>query len=110
MNFPIKVIIAFSCLLFIYGCSKEKETPETGEELFKYYCSPCHGEGASGQFLRGVPPLIKNKALRPVPLTPGQIRHKIQENLDPESKMPNFQNLTDREARLISDYIMTLSK
>lgn len=110
MKNQIKIIIIFSVIVLFNGCNEKKVNPKTGKELFEYYCSACHGESAAGQFLRGIPPLVKNKALRPVPLTPSQIKHKIKKNLDPKSKMPSFANLSDTEARLIANYINTLSK
>ncbi len=103
------ILICVFLTLFI-GCSEEKGQPTTGKELYEYYCAACHQESGAGQFLRGIPPLIRNKALNPIPLSPSQVKHKIQGSAMPDKKMPSFANLSDREAKLIAVYIQQLSK
>jgi mono/diheme cytochrome c family protein len=105
-----RILIIFSPLTLLTGCPEEKNLPVTGKELYEYYCATCHTESGAGQFLRGIPPLIKNKALNPKPLNPTQVRHKIKGGPSPDRKMPSFKNISDKEARKIANYIHTLSK
>lgn len=97
-------------LALLNGCTEEKRQPTTGKELYEYYCAACHEESGAGQFFRGIPPLIRNKTLNPVPLSPSQVKHKIQGSATPDRKMPSFANLSDREAKLIALYIQKLSR
>ena len=103
-------ILTILVLVLLYGCSEEKSQPKTGRELYEYYCAACHGESGAGQFLRGIPPLIQNKFLKTLPLTPSQVKHKIQGSEQPGRKMPSFTNISDNEARLIAHYIRELNQ
>lgn len=109
MLLPSRKLITL-VLVLLSACSEEKGQPSTGKELYEYYCAACHEESGAGQFLRGIPPLIKNKALNPVPLTASQVKHKIQGAASTDRKMPSFASLSDQEAKLIALYIQKLSQ
>ncbi len=103
-------ILVTTFLVILFGCSEENSQPTTGRELYEYYCAACHGESGAGQFLRGIPPLIQNKFLKTVPLTPSQVKHKIQGPEQPGRKMPSFTNISDNQARQIALYIRELNQ
>lgn len=44
------ILFAFALVAFAIGCANEKKDAiAEGEEWFKSYCSPCHGEKGDGQ-------------------------------------------------------------
>jgi cytochrome c6 len=84
-----------------------EERLKAGESLFKQNCSPCHPEGGNisdpQRSLRG-PVLKANRITRPEDIV-RIMRH-------PGSRMIRFDEttITDRDARLIAEYILATFK
>lgn len=88
-------------LLIVVGCSKPVEEMN-GKELYEKYCSGCHKSSGKGNFLLGVP---ANKGTK---LSYWEIKLKITRGSGKHSKMPKFKHLTDTQAGLIADYLLSL--
>ncbi len=83
------------------------QTVQTGEELFKQYCSPCHPDGGNvsdpERTLHGSA-LRANRIIRPEDIV------RVMRN--PVSRMIRFDaaTISDREARAIAEYVLTAFK
>lgn len=98
----MKLLLLLPLLLFtLAGCGKPTDEM-SGKELFEKYCAKCHKSTGKGNFLLGVP---ANKGTK---LSYWEIKLKITRGSGKHSKMPKFANLTDTQAGLIADYLLSM--
>jgi len=76
----------------------------TNKQLFEEHCADCHGAGATGSIMLGVP------ANKDTALLNFQIRKKIIEGSGADSKMPIFPNMPTAEASRIINYLRVFPK
>jgi mono/diheme cytochrome c family protein len=94
-------------LPLISACQQDADNhnhPElsSGKQLFQHHCSVCHGLEGRGNFLKGIP------ANRSTTKTIPEIIDKIKRQNDKNRQMPVFADMSDKEARLIANYLLQL--
>jgi mono/diheme cytochrome c family protein len=98
----MKLLLVLICLLgALSGCTRT-EPEMDGKALYEKYCARCHKSTGKGNFLLGVPP---NKNTQ---LSYWEIKNKIRNGSGKHSKMPTFKHLSDAQAGLIANYLMSL--
>ncbi|MGH1461026.1 MAG: c-type cytochrome [Neptuniibacter sp.] len=87
-------------LVTLVGCGSE-ELPENanGRELFIHYCSSCHEKDGGGNFMKGIPANSNSD------MSASDIMSLIRQGHIDKPEMPVFDNLSRREALLISNYV-----
>jgi len=89
------------------GCSQDQhDHPNltTGEQLFNYHCTECHGVQGTGKLFDGIPAnILTNKS-------PRQIALYITTDTGQEREMPVFTNMPIDEAKAITDHLLTLKE
>jgi len=100
--------LAFAALILIVAvaaCSRdEHDHPNltTGEQLYNHHCAECHGEDGTGKLFDVIPANILTKR------SPIEIMNYITTPVGHERQMPVFKTMPKAEARLITDYLLTL--
>ena len=103
-------VAAVICLvLWVSACSKYSDDhnhPQlvTGEELFNYHCSVCHGKDGTGMLADQTPANILTMRGRD-----GIIEY-ITRPVNPNRKMPVFANMPPAEAAKIASHLLALKK
>ncbi|MET0065389.1 MAG: cytochrome c [Candidatus Thiodiazotropha sp.] len=95
----------FVLMMTLHGCSEDAhDHPDlvSGEQLFNYHCAGCHKVAGIGNFLKGIP------SAKDTYLTQLEIAHKVKTVQENSSKMPNFPNMSDEEARKIAAYVKSI--
>ena len=91
--------------LSLSGCDQDKHEHSklaTGKQLFESHCASCHSSSGMGSFVLGIPSNRDTKLLNI------HIRKKIRYGSGPESNMPIFQTMPEKEAIKIVQYLRTL--
>ncbi|MBF0255182.1 MAG: cytochrome c [Gammaproteobacteria bacterium] len=95
--------------LILLGCAKPPPPSASGAELFDYYCTKCHGEGALGKTFFGYPSLLDKD------LPPELIAHVIKRGSaergnkhQHRDEMPAFAMLSDKQVKRLTDYLIKL--
>lgn len=94
------LVVMLGCLV-LSACADDKPPTHTrsGEELYNFYCAPCHKGSGDGVFLKGVPPV------RHTELSYRQMVDRIKGyNKRKDSRMPAF-DLTTKQAESIALYV-----
>lgn len=85
-------------LFVLSACSKPRL--DTGEDLFNYYCAPCHQKQGTGKFLQGIP------AVKFTRYNTSQIAQVISGHQRPKNtRMPVFDELTPKQTIAIAAYV-----
>ncbi|MFC3149961.1 c-type cytochrome [Litoribrevibacter euphylliae] len=95
------LLLLFTLSLLLSGCGQTSDEM-SGKELYEKYCAKCHKSTGKGNFLLGVP---ANKGTK---LSYWEIKIKITKGSGKHSKMPKFPHLTDTQAGLIADYLLSM--
>jgi len=103
------VVAAVCLVLVLFACSKYSDDHDhsqlvTGEELFNYHCSACHGKDGTGMLADQTPASILTLRDR------DGIVEYITRPVNPNRKMPVFVNMPPAEAAVIASHLLALKK
>jgi len=101
-------MVVIACLV-LAACSKYSDKHDhphlvTGEALFNYHCSACHGQDGTGMLADQTPANILTLRGRD-----GIIEY-ITQPVNPNRKMPVFANMPPAEAAKIASHLLELKK
>jgi mono/diheme cytochrome c family protein len=94
-------IFLTACISFALAGCGEEELPENanGKELFVHYCSSCHEKDGGGNFIKGIPANAGSE------MSASDIMLLIRKGKRDKPGMPVFDNLSRKDALLISSYV-----
>lgn len=104
------LLVTIICMApVLAACSKYSDNHDhphlvTGEELFNYHCSVCHGKDGTGKLADQTPANILTLRGRE-----GIIEY-ITRPVNPQRKMPVFANMPPAEAALIASHLLKLKQ
>lgn len=95
-----RILMTVFLSIALLGCGEEK-LPENanGKELFVHYCSSCHEKDGGGNFIKGIPANAASD------MSASDIMLLIRKGKHDKPGMPVFENMSRKDALLISSYV-----
>lgn len=96
----VRILMTVFLSIALLGCGEEK-LPENanGKELFVHYCSSCHEKDGGGNFIKGIPANAASE------MSASDIMLLIRKGKKDKPGMPVFENMSRKDALLISSYV-----
>lgn len=93
--------LAIAAVVLLAGGCEKSDFPDlaTGEQLYAYHCSKCHGEGGSGMLLKGITvETLQNMHLSSL---------KTRVSGDAGGMMPRFSQMPRNQLKKIHHFLVT---